>query len=233
MGRARRVLAGGRLRAVTLIEAVLFISIALGLIVGGLVFFQQATLSARVTSQARSVASIVAELRNLLRNVETTDSVLDPLLIAAGAVPAEQVAATPTDVRFLGVVPSSLLTSWGTPLSAYFTAGGEPDAGTTQVRIALFGLPVEACSRLSIVTEGGSGVAVGTSRVTWRAPRAAYDLPVTGVRHVYIGELPGNPQANSDLTVLEVTPSYAAATCAEFAVDGRVEVILSYFIDTR
>jgi len=31
-----------RQRAVTLIEAVLFISVALGLIVGGIVFFQQA-----------------------------------------------------------------------------------------------------------------------------------------------------------------------------------------------
>ena len=43
----------GARRGVTLIEAVLFISIALGLIVGGLVFFQQASLAARTNDAVR------------------------------------------------------------------------------------------------------------------------------------------------------------------------------------
>jgi len=41
-----------RNRAVTLIEAVLYISIALALIVGGLVFYQQASTAAKTSTMA-------------------------------------------------------------------------------------------------------------------------------------------------------------------------------------
>jgi len=63
-----------RRRGVTLIEAVLFISVALGLIVGGLVFYQQASLSARVNQQVRVLSGIVAETRALFQNIPNIPS---------------------------------------------------------------------------------------------------------------------------------------------------------------
>ena len=58
-----------RNRAVTLIEAVLYISIALALIVGGLVFFQQASTAARTSAMVRHVSAIVAETRVLMKGL--------------------------------------------------------------------------------------------------------------------------------------------------------------------
>jgi hypothetical protein len=60
-------IAGNRLRrnAVTLIEAVLFISIALALIVGGLAFYQQASWALRTEKTVRLVSAIVAEVRSV------------------------------------------------------------------------------------------------------------------------------------------------------------------------
>ena len=49
-----------RKRGVTLIEAVLFISIALGLIVGGIVFFQQASLAQRTNDAVRTVSGVAS-----------------------------------------------------------------------------------------------------------------------------------------------------------------------------
>jgi hypothetical protein len=54
-------------RAVTLIEAVLFISIALAVIVGGLVFYRQATIARQTQETVRLVQAIVAEARVLWR----------------------------------------------------------------------------------------------------------------------------------------------------------------------
>ncbi|MCA3441438.1 MAG: hypothetical protein INF50_14100, partial [Rhodobacter sp.] len=48
----------------TLIEAVLYIAVALALIVGGLVFFQQASLASRVNEQVRVLSALVAEARS-------------------------------------------------------------------------------------------------------------------------------------------------------------------------
>jgi len=52
-----------RRRGVTLIEAVLYISIALALIVGGLVFYQQASTAARINSLVTMLSSVIAEAR--------------------------------------------------------------------------------------------------------------------------------------------------------------------------
>jgi len=50
-------------RGVTLIEAVLFISVALGLIIGGLVFYRQADMNARVGRQANVLTGLLVEAR--------------------------------------------------------------------------------------------------------------------------------------------------------------------------
>ena len=79
-------------RGVTLIEAVLFISVALGLIVVGLVFFQQASLLARVNTQIRVLAAIATETRSLLLISGYRPAAREPhdtVLIAVGAVPPD------------------------------------------------------------------------------------------------------------------------------------------------
>jgi len=52
-----------RRRGVALIEAVLYIAIALALIVGGLVFYQQASTAARINSLVTMLTSVIAEAR--------------------------------------------------------------------------------------------------------------------------------------------------------------------------
>jgi hypothetical protein len=52
-----------RRSAVTLIEAVLFISIALAVIVGGLVFYAQASLAMKVMNVKRHVQAAIVETR--------------------------------------------------------------------------------------------------------------------------------------------------------------------------
>jgi hypothetical protein len=84
-----------RLRGVTLIEAVLYIAIALALIVGGLVFYQQATLQSRVNYVTRSLAAVFADARTL--NDEMNGAAygnLENLLFARGSIPAELWDAT-------------------------------------------------------------------------------------------------------------------------------------------
>jgi hypothetical protein len=56
-----------RRKAVTLIEAVLFISIAMAVIVGGLVFYQQASLAMKVMNVKRHVQAAIAETRVIQR----------------------------------------------------------------------------------------------------------------------------------------------------------------------
>jgi hypothetical protein len=67
---------------------VLFIAIALGLIVGGLVFFQQASTAQRTTETIRLITGLVSEVRAIEQ--QGLDAGLDiiPILKAAGAVPS-------------------------------------------------------------------------------------------------------------------------------------------------
>jgi hypothetical protein len=82
-----------RKRGVTLIEAVLFISIALGIIVGGLVFFQQASLAQRTSDAVRTISSISSETRAMYQTETDFAGVAPAVLIAAGAVPSNIVNA--------------------------------------------------------------------------------------------------------------------------------------------
>ncbi len=78
-----------RYRGVTLIEAVLFISIAMGIIVGGLQFYQQASTALRTEQTVRLATSLVAETHSLYRGsdipAEAARARIDPTLVAAGA----------------------------------------------------------------------------------------------------------------------------------------------------
>jgi type II secretory pathway pseudopilin PulG len=85
-----------RNRAVTLIEAVLYIAIALALIVGGLVFFQQASNAAKTSAMVRQFSAILAEARAQIKGVPITPGTpfyLNNFMIAAGAVPPDMVTS--------------------------------------------------------------------------------------------------------------------------------------------
>jgi hypothetical protein len=84
-----------RRRGVTLIEAVLYIAIALALIVGGLLFYQQASLQSRVNSVARTLSAALAEARTMTKELGSVSTPrLEELLYARGAIPAENWDAT-------------------------------------------------------------------------------------------------------------------------------------------
>ena len=75
----------------------MFISVALGLIVGGLVFYQQASRSATHQAVVRKLQAVQGELRamyqvsNWDRQGVTKSEELWPILIAMGAIPQEMI----------------------------------------------------------------------------------------------------------------------------------------------
>lgn len=78
-----------RERGISLIEAVLYLVIALAVIVGGIVFFQQAQLSSSVTDTARAGVSISSETRGLYQNQRSFGTGdITSALVSAGAVPS-------------------------------------------------------------------------------------------------------------------------------------------------
>jgi hypothetical protein len=134
-----------RHRAVTLIEAVLYISVALALIVGGLVFFQQASTAARTSAMVRQLSAVVAETRVLIKGqplntvVNTNFNVSDTLditafLISAGAVPSDMVASATTLSNPFGGT---------TTVNAMNVAGLGPVMFITSTRV-----PKGVCARL-------------------------------------------------------------------------------------
>lgn len=152
-----------RHRAVTLIEAVLYISVALALIVGGLVFFQQANTATRTNTLVRQLSAVVAETRVLIKGQQlntvlnssfTLSDTLDitAYLISAGAVPTDMVATA--------------------------TTLSNPFGGTTTVNAVNFGglgpaiilnstnLPKGVCARLLTASSGSFGGQYGTTPVS-------------------------------------------------------------------
>jgi len=140
---------GRRNRAVTLIEAVLYISIALALIVGGLVFFQQASTAAKTSAMVRHISALVAETRVLMKGLPPSATFFDitPTMIAAGAVPSDMVLS-PTSISnpFGGTTELS-----ATPLSW----------GDQMVSVELTNIPKGVCARL-LTASSGSGFAFDT-----------------------------------------------------------------------
>jgi hypothetical protein len=138
-----------RNRAVTLIEAVLYISIALALIVGGLVFFQQASTAAKTSATVRHISALVAETRVLMKGLPPSAGWFDitPTMIAAGAVPSDMVLS-----------PTSISNPFGgtTELNADPMSFGDP-----MISVELTNVPKGVCARL-LTASSGSGFAFGT-----------------------------------------------------------------------
>lgn len=185
-----------RYRAVTLIESVLYISIALALIVGGLVFYQQATLSAKMSQQVRAMSAIMSEARALysqhsnfiaLSGSSPTALVfndylagerLDDILVASGGVPASMVAATAGTQT-----GSRLRNAWGGEMAV--RAGRDGANNYIGVQFLLYNVPTSACVRLGPSTPQGdtswtdmiTAVAMFGSRAT---PAIGSDITVGG-----------------------------------------------------
>jgi hypothetical protein len=135
---------------VTLIEAVLYIAIALALIVGGLVFFQQASTAAKTNTMVRQLSAILAEARVLVKGLpaSTTQLNVNYILVSAGAVPSDMVIDPAT---------------WTNPLLAQLS---NPFGGTTEliyqnhpnlgqlIRITLTNVPQGVCARLLTASSG-------------------------------------------------------------------------------
>jgi hypothetical protein len=137
-----------RHRAVTLIEAVLYIAIALALIVGGLVFFQQASTAARTSAVVRQLSATLAEARVYLKGMPVTVEAHDvsPILISAGAVPQDMVKS-----------PTELTNPFG-GTTRFFTTMGGFGAGGRLINVRLTDVPQSVCVRLLTATSGTSNV---------------------------------------------------------------------------
>lgn len=199
-------------RGVTLIEAVLFISVALGLIVGGLVFYQQATLAARTQDAVRQFSALIQETRSLYKGrafealVDATvnDICADGLditavLISAQAVPAEMVQS-----------PTELRNPWGglTRVCGFSLTTMNPWTGfvTLDPRVVIVTelVPQEACTRLISTDLNNNQSIPNTMFSNVRAQSIVSDgMNMTGVG------ASGNPPFNFYV----YSPRYAAIAC--------------------
>ena len=165
LARAAR-LGSTRKRGVTLIEAVLYISIALALIVGGLVFFQQASLAQRTNSAVRNISAIASETRGLYQQQNSFVGFTQAALINAGAVPTSLISGT--DLR----------NEWGGTILAASTGGNGAgaDSGFT---VTYPGLPTAACIRLATTDASGTGrVGSGIRSISFKAPSGTFTSEV-------------------------------------------------------
>lgn len=171
----------------TLIEAVLFISVTLGLIFGGIVFYQQASEAARVEKQIRVPTAIVAELRAAVNtsglhgfdgagvDSGSVSGGLDEYLAASGALPADI-------IRPPGDNTVTLATSWELPLMVgYSIFGPGPQQGSPNpvFTIWLQQLQTAACARLSVMDAAGAGVF--TDGIVGAAVHNVKPFPVEGL----------------------------------------------------
>jgi len=157
LARAAR-LGSTRKRGVTLIEAVLYISIALALIVGGLVFFQQASLAQRTNSAVRNISAIASETRGLYQQQTNFDGFTQAALINAGAVPTSLISGTNLINEWSGIIAAASTGTTDTPQHSGFT-------------VTYPGIPRAACIRLTSTDASGTGrVGSGIRSIAFKAP---------------------------------------------------------------
>lgn len=162
LARAAR-LGSARKRGVTLIEAVLYISIALALIVGGLVFFQQASLAQRTNSAVRSISAIASEVRGLYQQSSNFAGLTEGTLISAGAVPSSLING------------AALQNEWGGAVVVAPNGAQTNFAASQGFTVVYRGVPREACVRLTTADVTGTGrVGSGIRGVHFVTPGTAF-----------------------------------------------------------
>jgi len=210
-----------RKRAISLIEGVLYLVIALAVIIGGIVFFNQANLSRQVKETSSMMTTVSAYLIDKLK--ESSETAANPLF---------ESASTPTAFAIKsGAVPSSMIDPdlqvirdpWGGVVTFYEAAA---EIGTSRVPVLaarLNDIPAGACMRLGHKNAGGDtpvGMNVIAMTVEDNFAIAATDAWVGG-EEVYriegqnetnFGELASACQEGHDLIVY-------------YAVNGTPDVI--------
>jgi hypothetical protein len=140
-----------RRRGVTVIEAVLYIVIALALIVGGLIFFEQASFKSRTASVVRLYSALIAEARMVAREggpISPAHSAnFEELLYVRGSIPPENWDATqPLGQRLRLPFPG---------MSAWMGYTVEPN-GMVNIGLHQFKIPVALCTRLLAATRAST-----------------------------------------------------------------------------
>lgn len=202
-------------RGVTLIEAVLFISIALGLIVGGLVFFQQASLAARTNDAVRSISSIASETRAAYRTQDDFDGLDASVLISAGAVPTSQINQA-TDEIISEWNTDVTVTGSAAAISAAFTPALNADANEFFV-ITYTDIPEAACTRLATASDGNGPIGPGIVTIFVRDSSLAADANPTVVSATTV-------DLNGRVTI---TPGQAATMCGTGTAPVDVSWVLA------
>ena len=142
-------------RGATLMEAALFTVIALGTIIGGIVFFQQASISAKTNEMVRTLASIQTQVRALFQTQASFGtSSLNTLLITSNAVPSNILQDSDNDGDM-----DALIHGFGGAITV--------TGATGQFTIALAGVPVDVCTRIIAFDASGNGtIGSGIASVT-------------------------------------------------------------------
>ena len=199
LARAAR-LGSARKRGVTLIEAVLYISIALALIVGGLVFFQQASLAQRTNSAVRNVSAIASETRGLFQSSGNFSGLTTSALINSGAVPSNIING------------ANLQNEWAGPITAEPTnVDGVANDGFS---VMYENVPLNACVRLATFDASGAGrVGSGIDEIKFRLGSG------TGLASVA-----ATSQASAAQLVGGIDPGEAATLCDTYANASGVDI---------
>ncbi len=140
-------------RGATLVEAVLFTVIALGLVTGGVVLFEQASNSSKTNETIRMLTSLQSQVRALHQtqaSFGTTD--MASLLIASNAVPS----ALQTDTNSDGNKDTII-----SPTGGKVTVTG----ATANFTVEVEDLSVDICSRITAFDANGNGT-IGTGIVS-------------------------------------------------------------------
>ena len=140
-------------RGATLIEAVLFTVIALGLVSGGVVLYEQASKSSRSNETVRMLTSLQSQVRALFQSQSNFGTAnMAAVLIAANAVPTSFQKDTDSDGDNDAIV---------SPFGSTVTVTG----ATANFTVAVEDVPVDICSRVAAFDAAGNGTA-GTGIVS-------------------------------------------------------------------
>ncbi|MCE2747776.1 MAG: hypothetical protein LW715_03020 [Rhodobacter sp.] len=175
----------------TLIEAVLYIAISLALVVGGLVFYQQASLQSRTSSVVRTYAALITEARIVAGEASSlTATNFEEILYARGSIPPENWDATRPAGQRLRLPFANMYAS----LTVAYAVDGRTD-------ISLFqhNMPVGLCSRLIVTSRASTNYASGAINVFLNDDDYSGTLTTIGL-HDY-------------LTSPTLAPSQAATYC--------------------
>lgn len=160
----------GRERGISLIEAVLYLVIALAVVGGGIFFFQSAQNSNRSTETSRGLVSISSDVRALFQS----DAAFGP---AAPGTNLDQLLIDTRSVGSFAISGSTISHPWGGDL----TVTGIENTFTIQ----LDDVPRAACARLVTVDERGqgpAGIGITEVEVDGTAVTTLSTLPITATQ---------------------------------------------------